>query len=905
MAERDSDHREGRPSPDALLAQAERDQRGKLKIFLGAAPGVGKTFEMLLSGRAKRAEGVDAVIGVVETHGRVETAKLLEGLEIVPRRAIDYRGQVLDEMDLDAILARRPALVLVDELAHTNAPGSRHPKRYLDVEEILKAGIDVYSTLNVQHLESLNDVVARITRIRVRETVPDGVLDRADEIEVIDVTPETLMERLRDGKVYVREQAQRALKHYFSAGNLTALRELALRRTAQRVDEQMLDYMQAHAIEGPWPAGDRVLVCISEDPSCANLIRYARRVAERLRAPWTGLYVESDRHLALNPAQIDQVAEHMRLIEHLGGRAIRLTGKRVADEVLSYSRQNNVTHIAIGKSSRSWWFELVNGSIVHDLVAKSGEISVHVIAGTGKVGPSAPRGDGTAEVRRREPWPYVASALMVTAATVLGFGLQHLVGIPNVSLVFLMAVLFSAIRFGRPPAILATVLSAASYNFFFLPPAYTFTIADPTDLRGFFFFFLVAILATGVTAQVQRRSYNTAQRVRSTEELYAFSRKLAGIGTLDDLLWAVVYQIASMLQAQVVVLLPQDGAIEVSAAYPPEDELDQADLAAAQWTWSRNHAAGRGSDTLPGAKRLFLPMQTERGPIGVVGFERARLLAPDERRLLDALLDQAAVAIERIRLVNDVEEAELQAETERLRNALLTSVSHDLRTPLATIIGALTSLKEFGEHYDSAVREELLASSLDEADRLNRFVGNLLDMTRLEAGGLTPRRDAIDLADAVGATLNRAARLMAAHRVEIDLRDDLPPVAVDAVLLEQVMFNLLDNAAKYAPTGTTIQITAHEGEKFLSLSVIDEGPGIPENALDKIFDKFTRLDAGDRKRVGTGLGLQIARGFVRAMGGTIRASNRQDRSGAIFTMTLPLAATQAAPAQAPLAAAVS
>ena len=885
----ETEPRDGRPSPEAFLAEAARGTRGRFKLFIGAAPGVGKTYEMLRVGKAKLAEGIDAVIGVVETHGRVETAALVDAFETVPRRKLDYKGRETEEMDLDAILKRRPELVLVDELAHTNAEGSRHPKRYLDVQELLAAGIDVYSTMNVQHLDSLNDVVAKITRIRVRETVPDNILEQADEIEVVDLTPEALIERLNEGKVYVRDQAQRALKHYFSLGNLTALRELALRATAQRVDNQMLQYMRSHAIDGPWGASDRVLTCVSEDPRSAELLRYARRMADRLKAKWTALYIEGPRHAMLSEAKRDAIAETLRMAERLGGEAITIPGERIAEDVLNYAKANNFTHIVIGKSLRSRWFEMLHGSVVHALVRRSETISVHVIAGEAqRVARASPALRTEATPVAVHPGAYLASMAMVAIAVGVSYLIDRLVAVQNLSLVFLTAVLFSALRYGLWPSIMASLLSVAAYNFFFLPPLYTFTIAEPSNVVALIFFLIAALVVSNLTAQKQRQTQNMAARAKTTAELYAFSRKIAATGSLENLMWLITYQIAAMLSCDVVVLLPGPDGLQVRAGYPPEDSLGLADMAAAEWSWSHNHAAGRGSDTLPGGNRLFLPLQTQRGAIGVVGIirEKPALLSPDERRLLDALLDQAAVAIERVRLAEDVDQVRLQAETERLRNALLTSVSHDLRTPLATIIGSLSSLKSFGESYEPATRLELVASAQDEAERLNRFVGNLLDMTRLESGGVTVRLEPIDAGDAIEVATNRARPLLIRHGIDIALDADLPMVMADFVLLEQVVFNLLDNAAKYTPTETTIRIVGRaEGEQVV-IEVIDEGEGIPPASLEAIFDKFTRLRAGDTTRAGTGLGLPICRGFITAMGGTIIAGNRQDRAGAIFTIRL-------------------
>jgi two-component system, OmpR family, sensor histidine kinase KdpD len=890
-----------RPDPEALLAAAAREGRGRLKIFLGAAPGVGKTYEMLKTAQKRRQEGIDVVVGIVESHGRSETAALVDGLELVARRTVEYRGRALEEMDLDAILRRQPKLVLVDELAHTNAQGSRHAKRYLDVEELLSAGIDVYTTLNIQHVESLNDVVARITRIRVRETVPDSFLDKADEIEVIDLTPEDLMQRLNEGKVYVRDQAQRALKHYFSPGNLTALRELALRRTAQRVDDQMLSYMREHAISGPWAAGERLMVCISEAANTPGLIRYARRVADRLRVAWTAIYVEGPRSTRLSEAERNRVADHMRLAEKLGANLVTIPGRAVVEQLIGYAQANNITQIIIGKSDRSRWFEILNGSVVHDLVRKAGSISIHVMAGEPIRDAAEPEDLATRPSSMGfDAKPYWQAVIAVAAAMGAGLGINQVlpVPLPNISLVFLTAVLYSAVTSGLGPSLFAATLSVLCYNFFFLPPLYTFTIADPANVLALIAFLIVAVIASNLASRTRDQAITAAKRANTTAELYAFSRKLAGTATLDDVLWATAYQVASMLKVRVVMLLPDgDGALDVRAGYPPEDELDEADLAAARWTWDRNHAAGRGSDTLPGGKRLFLPLRTGRGAVGVIGIDKdvaGPLLTPDERRLLDALADQAAIGIERTKLAEDIDEARLLAETERLRSALLTSISHDLRTPLASIIGAITSLRTYGDRYEIEDRDELMATVQDEAERLNRFVGNLLDMTRLESGALEPKREFTDLSEIVGTALDRTSKIMNAHRIEVALAPDLPMLKLDAVLMEQVLVNLLDNAAKYAPSGTLIALAARLAEDELVIEVVDEGPGIPADALERVFDKFYRVRQGDRQRAGTGLGLAICRGFVEALGGRINANNRTDRAGAILRMTFPAALTASA-----------
>ncbi|MFG1350046.1 DUF4118 domain-containing protein [Xanthobacter autotrophicus] len=880
-----------RPSPDALLAAAERETRGRLKIFLGAAPGVGKTYEMLASGHARRNEGTDVVIGVVETHGRRETLALVAGLEVIPRRSIAYKGQMIEEMDLDAILARRPALVLVDELAHTNAPESRHAKRTMDVEELLAAGIDVYTTLNIQHVESLNDVVAQITRVRVRETVPDAIIDRADDIEVIDITPGDLLQRLKEGKVYVPETARRAVENYFSPGNLTALRELALRRTAERVDEQLLSHMRAHAISGPWAAGERVLVCLSEDPRSAALVRYTKRLADRLRAPWMALYVETERALRLDTAERDRIADFLRLAERMGGEAVTIAGgTRIADDVLAHARAANVTHIVIGKSDRSRWFEILHGSVVHELVRRSGNISVHVIAGETEA--AAPgRAHGPQAAGRRDARPYLESLVIVTLATLVGFGLQKILALQNIALVFLTAVLVSAVRYGLAPALLGSVAAMLAFNFFFIPPLYTFTITDPENVVALFFFLVVAIIASNLTARVRAQALAARARAKTAEDLYLFSKKLAGAGTLDDLLWATAFQIASMLNVRVVIMLPDADTLAVKAAYPPEDAIDAADLAAARWAFENNRWAGRGADTLPGAKRLFMPMQTGRGAVGVIGIDRDKegpLLTPEQRRLVDALADQAGLAVERVNLVADVEKARLDAATDRLRTALLTSISHDLKTPLASIMGAAGTLRSFFSALGEEARSDLLSTIEEEAERLNRFIANLLDMTRLESGAIVPNAGLCDVSEVVGSALNRAQSILRHHRLEIDLAPDLPMLNIDPVLFEQALFNLLDNAAKYAPEGSLVRIESWSDGAVVTLCVLDEGPGIAEADRERVFDKFYRVRKGDQVRAGTGLGLGISRGFLEAMGGTLTADPRSDRQGAAFTIRMPV-----------------
>jgi two-component system sensor histidine kinase KdpD len=725
--------------------------------------------------------------------------------------------------------------------------------------------------------------------------VPDAVFDRADAVELVDLTPDDLIQRLKEGKVYVPKQAERALEHFFSPANLTALRELALRRTADRVDEQLLTEMQAHAIKGPWAAGERILVCISDDPRCAGLVRYAKRLADRLHGPWVALYVEGRRSLQFSEEQRDRIADTLRLAEALGGEALTLptSDRNIADDVIGYAQANNVTQIVIGKTSRTRWFEILHGSVVHDLVRRSGNISVHVIAGDTIAGQPIPKKSVRSAEREEtfNPRAYIAALVAIAAAIGLGALIKTWVGVTNVDLVFLTAIVAVAVRFGLLPSLLASVASSLAYNFFFLPPIYTFTITDPNNVVAFGFFTLVAIIVSSVAARGRTQAVTAIERARATESLYSFSRKLAGAGTLDDVLWATAYQTALMLKVRVMLLLPEHGSIAVKAGYPPEDSLDEADLAAAKWAWENDRSAGRGSDTLPGAKRLFLPMHTGRGAIGVIGIDSDKpgpLLTPDQRRLLDALRDQGALAIERVRLVEEMDRVERAAETERLRSALLTSISHDLKTPLAAVLGSAETLRDVGEKLSDAERMDLLATIIDESERLNRFIANLLDMTKLESGAVTPNVALHDVGEIVGSALRRASRILSRHTIELELAPDLPMLELDAVLFEQVLFNLLDNAAKYAPPESTIRIQSWRNVESVCLRVLDEGSGIPASDLDHIFDKFYRAQKTDQVRAGTGLGLAISRGFVEAMHGTIVAANRTDQSGAAFTISLPI-----------------
>lgn len=887
--------RESRPHPEALLAEAAKEGRGRLKIFLGAAPGVGKTYAMLEAAQRRRADGVDVVVGVVETHGRAETERLTFGLDVLPRARIPYGGRLLAEMDLDGLLARRPALALVDELAHTNVPGSRHAKRWQDVEELLAAGIDVYSTLNVQHLESLNDVVARIARVKVRETVPDKVLELAEEIELIDLPPEELIERLRQGKVYVHDQIARAVQNFFSKGNLTALRELAMRVAADRVDAQMAAHMRSHAIPGPWPTQDRVLVCVNEAPVSKALVRAARRMAERSRTDWIAASVATPRSEHLSDAAKDAIAETLRLAESLGAEIATINAEsHVADEILAFARSRNVSRIVIGRPRPrllTAWF--TRETVAGEIIRKAAEFEVTIVsADPAQAGMSPIRGPSL--LPGRDYGAYLWATGAVAAATVVAVFVNRVFPVESLSLFFLVAVLGVAARFGLWPSIYTSVLAFLGYNFFLTEPFFTFEVAHQDLVLTLFLFLAVAIVTGNLAARLRDQARAQRAIARRTGNLFDFARKVASVASLDDVVWAAVTHVASTMQCSSLILMPdRDGTLSIAGGMPPEDHLEPKDRGAAEWAWSRREPAGWSSPTLPTASWLFLPMKSAEAVHGLLGvrFGTRQYITTEERRLLESLVDQVGIAIERTRLAADMEQSRLLAETESLRAALLSSVSHDLRTPLVSIIGAATALVDSGEALGREGRNAMAETIRDEGERLNRYVQNLLDMTRLGYGALKVSREPVDLREVVGRALRRLARDLAGHRVVRDLDAALPDVPGDAVLLEQVVTNILDNAAKYAPTGTAVTVSARQAGGDVVLSIADEGPGIPEADRAHVFDMFFRVRAGDGQPGGTGLGLAIARGIVDAHGGSIRAEAASPGGrGTRIVIALPLAA---------------
>jgi two-component system sensor histidine kinase KdpD len=888
---------ERRPAPEQFLErarrEAEKSREGQLKIFFGAAPGVGKTYAMLEAARQKRVEGADIVIGLVETHGRKETLALLEGLEVIPRRVVEYRGKMLHELDLDAALVRKPAIILVDELAHTNAPGSRHKKRWQDVYELLGAGMTVYTTMNVQHLESLNDVVAQITGIGVRETVPDFLLDRADEIELIDLPPDDLIQRLREGKVYMPDQAAAAIENFFRKGNLIALRELALRRTADRVDEQMQVYRQDKGIKQIWPAGERILVCVGANPRSIRLIHAARRLAAGLRAEWIAVHVEAPSQVRPSEQDLKQLADYLRLAESLGAESVTLSGPRMSEEILTYARSRNVSRIIVGKPTHARWRDKLFGSLLDEIVRGSGDIDVYVISGDVTEPHVHPEARPRLRTWRKREWLW--SALTVAVCTGVASLMLPYFEQLDIAMVYLLGVVFTASRFSKWPSLFTAVLSIAAFDFFFIPPFFTFAVGDVRYFITFVVMFVVSFVVSRLTLRVRQQAEAARLRERRTAALYKLSRDLVREREADQLSEIAMKHISEVFDSRVVILIhDEQGRLSVSVKGDAVFAPDQQELGVAQWVFDHRQPAGRGTDTLPGANALYLPLVAAAGAIGVVGIlpkSPETAFDPEQFHYLEAFANQTAIALERSFLADSTQRALLKAETESLRSTLLSSISHDLRTPLTAITGAASTLLQNDIALDRENRRELLETIQEEADRLNRIIKNVLDMTRLESGAITVRKEWQPLEEIVGAVLGRLADRLRDHPVTVRLEGNLPLVPFDSLLLEQVFVNLFDNAVKYTPKGSPLELTATESFYTVTVSLADRGPGIPPGEEEHIFEKFVR---GGRAGGGVGLGLAICRTIINAHGGRIWAENREG-GGAVFRFTLPAAGLPPAP----------
>ncbi len=879
-----------RASPDALLAIAKKEGRGHLKIFLGAAPGVGKTYAMLTSARAETSGGRGVVAGLIETHGRRETEQLIEGLEVLTRKPIIYRNQIMKEFDLDAALARRPNLLLVDEYAHTNVPGSRHPKRWQDVDELLAAGIDVWTTLNIQHLENLNDVVQKISKIRVRETVPDTVFDKADEIVLVDFPPDELLKRLAEGKVYVQDTAARAVEHFFKPQNLTALRELALRRAAERVDAALIERMQAQAIEGPWAAGERILACIGPDPISPAVVRTAKRLADLMDAPWMAVTVERPGD-TLDKTARQRLDEAMKLADSLGAESQTLTGADLPAEVLRFAKFENVTQIVIGRSHGGFFSEMLRRSLPHELVRRAEGIAIHLVTREADVAPASKR-----------PLPFIAPELLhflyataaVAVAFIVGEVLTELRPIPNLSMVFLMAVLFTAVSFGIWPAIYASVLSFLIYNFFFISPLYTFTIAEPYELLALLIFLVVAVVSSTMAGRVREQARISASRARAMRRLYEFTRRLSRLATQDAVAEGAASEIYASLARPVVVLLAQRDDLVLTAAWPPEDVLDTATITAARWAYNHTEPAGADTGTLPTIPWYFVPLRAADKTLGVIGVAKDKDTPPldsEARALLDTLSEQTAASLDRASLAREMVSAKSATETERVRNTLLASISHDFRTPLSSILGSASSLLDYGDKLDNATKKDLLRHIKQEAEGLDEMVRNLLAITRIDAGVLELRRDWTDLREIIDRMSGAARRRGALQQIAIELPLNLPLVRADAILTEQAIGNILANALVHTPKETRVVIDAVITPDNIALRVTDDGPGIAPNVLPHIFEKFAtgtkETNVADRSR-STGLGLAIAKGIMEAHGGTITVESPvTDSRGTRFVLTFP------------------
>ncbi len=881
-----------RPDPDALIAAAAREGRGRLKVFLGAAPGVGKTWEMLAQARRRQAEGLDVLAGVIETHGRAETEAQVVGLEILPRRTVPYRGQTLQEFDIDAALARRPALLLVDELAHTNAPGSRHAKRWEDVRELLEAGLDVWATLNVQHLESLNEDVARITGVRVAETLPDAVLEGADEIELIDVPPAELRARLADGRIYRADTAKRALEGYFKEGNLAALREIALRQAAEHVDEDVRNWMRTAGVSGPWPASERVLALVGPDASGEAVVRHAKRLADALHAPWTVLHVEQ-------PRAAPDSRPSLALAQGLGAEVETRSGEDLAGVALTVARAKNATHIVIGRAKLPWWRRLLGRTLSLELLRRAPEYTLHVVPSPALARPRPAR-----EPVRLEWVGWAVATVLVAGVTGAGLLLDGAIPSEALGMVFLAVVVASASLQGLQVALYAAVIGFLAWDFFFIPPLYAVTISNTHDVVAALVFLAVAAI-TGVLAGRVRAEARAGQaRIDSLRRVGAFSRRLGEPATEPDLLHEVARQAAGIAGQGVVLDVTKDGDGEVAlrAAEPGTATLDEGAWAAARWAAQHLVETGHGTSTLPSASWRFLPMKTVRGGSGLLGVRAPATgsFDPPTVQALEALADQAAIALERVRLAGQSARTAAMEETQRLRTALLNSLSHDLRTPLTGIRGAAETLRESWEGVSAETRADLLLSIEEDTARMTRFLSNIMDLTRLESGQVMPRLASVDVQAVIEAAI---ARVPEAEHVGVSIPEPpqvLPQMLADAALLEQVLVNLLDNAVKYSPQGarTAVRVsvgTGLSGQKEISIGVADEGVGIPGADLPHVFDSFYRSRNGDRVAPGTGLGLAIARGMTEAMGGTIVAVSprldlpRDGSPGTVVTLRLPAA----------------
>ncbi len=877
---------ESRPDPDALLHAIRKEEenaaKAKLKIFFGMCAGVGKTYDMLTAAHDAISNGIDVVIGIVETHKRPETEALVANLPLIPRKKIDYRESVVEEMDLDAILARKPKLVLVDELAHTNAPGSRHLKRYQDVQELLDNGIDVYTTLNVQHLESRADAVAQITGSLIRETVPDSIFERADDIEVIDLPPDELLKRLEEGKVYAPERSQQAIQNFFRKGNLTALREMSLRLTAERVDHQLRDYMRTARITGPWKSGQRFVVGISPSPHSVSVLRWARRLSYTMNATWVVVCVETS--ASLQESDKEQLSKNISLARKLGAEIITTSDENVADALIRVAREQNATQILVGKSKRGLFSP--SQRLIEDLVEKSHNVDVYIVG----------QEDNTQQERKRRAIPklqstitqYILASAIVAVVALLCFPFQQLIGYRTVSMIVLLTVSLLPLRMGPGPVLVAAAMGALMWDFFFVPPIFTFSIGHVEDAMMLAVYFIVAIVTGVLTARVRAREKAVRQREERTAALFALTNNLSSAHSQEEVIQAAVSNIKKYFDADVTLILGEaDGEISAQPHSGSSYSLDAKEFGVASWSYWNEKKAGKYTDTLPSAEATYFPISGPRYPLGVIGvrLHRNEKLSSDQETSLDNFISQIASAMER-ELLNDVNKKSIVvAESERLYKILFNSISHELRTPIAAIMGASENLMKTSANQAAPSTGEYTKEIHIAAERLNRLVANLLDMSRLESGMIQPKMDWCDIRDLINAAIKGLDRELLRHSVTVKVEDEMPLVKLDFGLVEQALTNLIHNAAVHTPEGSSITVEARVEGKECVIVVVDNGPGLAKDDLPKVFEKFYRAEG--MKSGGSGLGLTIAKGFAEAHKGSLTARNRVP-AGAEFTLRIPM-----------------
>jgi two-component system sensor histidine kinase KdpD len=879
-----------RPDPDALLAaikKKEADSRtGRLRIFFGMAAGVGKTYAMLKAAQERLREGVDVVAGTVETHGRAETEALLAGLPIIPRQKLTYRDIVLEEMDIDAIIARKPQLVLVDELAHTNAPGARHPKRWHDVLELLDAGIDVYTTLNVQHVESRKEYVEQVTGITIRETVPDTLFQRASQIILVDITPAELLQRLKEGKVYLGERADAAAQNFFKEDRLTALREIALRLTAETVDNELQGLTATQETTGSWKTSERLMVAVSHSPHSEDLIRSTRRLAFSLDAPWIAVNVDTGS--GLNDADRQRLARNLTLVRELGGEVVSVTDVNIVDALIQVARRRNITQLVIGHPVKRWFLDMISGGTLLDRLAlRATTFDIHVLKPMRVE--KAESGKWFSLRVEASPVKYWFMLWVILAAALVSAILMPQVGYRAVGFVFLLGVLVVGLFVSIGPTVFAAVLAALTWDFFFIPPAGTFHISEPEDMAMCFALLLSALVTGVLTSRIRRRERLLQSRERRTSALYQTASAISAAADRREFASAVTRNLASLLHGEIgIALKNSDGLLEhIGSGSPDYWMISEKEWTVATWAYQHRKAAGWSTDTLASASAWHIPLIGPTESVGVLAYKPSgnSRLSQDDENLLLSVARQLAVAAERELFQERSRKLQQLAESEKLYKAILNSVSHELRTPLTAIIGNASALLNSQIASDADSRLQLSQGILNSADRLNRVVSNLLDMSRLSSGTLSLKKDWHEAADLVAVALEAQKSSLAGYRVSMHIEENLPLVRVDFQLLLQAIRNLLINAEAYTPAGSTIDIAARSTGKYVELSVSDNGPGLPQDSLPHLFEMFYRVPGSPAG--GTGIGLAIAKGVVEIHDGTITASNRPE-GGARFTISLPI-----------------